>query len=608
MDNNQSVSNSDDPKIVDKGNQSTENQVEYLDLDPPFALPGSDKKLKADTIYLSLRSETNPESEVPIESLQAFFKQLQKPGKYCLGEIIGQGGSGVVQAAIDKNCLRPVAMKTMHADKNKGKDYLRFIEEIQITAQLEHPNIVPVHEIGIHNNRIFYTMKMIKGKSLQEILQDIRRGKPETIKRFPLISLLSIFQRVCDAVSYAHSKHVLHRDLKPENIMIGDYGEVMLMDWGLAKILDNDGESKVVSRETLLNFSELSIDSIRKQNRDKSETINDGIFGTPQFIAPEMILERESSYKSDIYSMGCILYNILTLRYPVEGENLSEILRQVVEGDLVDPKNYLDGLDQVDHYVLGHCPNGKIPIALIAVTQKAIATQPEDRYDTVKDLQKDVTAYLGGFATKAEEANIYRRILLKINRQKRESILLMISLMLFVFLVIWFLYNLQSEKKASAKSISDAREQMLLLSRKFDKLNKKGKSFYAESQKQLEKQDYAEALKSINSALVIAPENVAFLKTKAQILESDLKFSKALAVYKKINAEVDCSKNIALCRKLAELKMSDYSNHISVFLKLHELMKEQGRLTESRALMQYILKLSNTNRSNLTLPDLPGPN
>jgi Protein kinase domain/Inner membrane component of T3SS, cytoplasmic domain len=151
----------------------------------------------------------------------------------------GVGGMGKVQEVLDKPLGRPVAMKLMLVPESL-REQERFIHEARITGQLEHPSIVPVHELNVdHEGRIFYTMKLLRGLTLAEVLKLLSAGNGEASQRYDLPALLIIYQKLCDAIAFAHSRKptVIHRDLKPENIMVGEYGEVQVMDWGLAKII-----------------------------------------------------------------------------------------------------------------------------------------------------------------------------------------------------------------------------------------------------------------------------------------------------------------------------------------------------------------------------------
>jgi serine/threonine protein kinase len=152
--------------------------------------------------------------------------------RYTIGNTVAHGGMGTILHARDLNLRRTVAMKVILPGKEDSEQYtLRFMQEAQLTAQLEHPNIVPVHELGTsEQGKPFYTMKFVQGTTLHDLLEKIKAGDPETMAVFSLAHLLTIFQKVCDAVAFTHSRGVIHRDLKPENIMIGEYGEVLVMD------------------------------------------------------------------------------------------------------------------------------------------------------------------------------------------------------------------------------------------------------------------------------------------------------------------------------------------------------------------------------------------
>ena len=157
-------------------------------------------------------------------------------GEYTLVREIARGGMGQIYFGEDPQLKRHVAVKVSSVSE-AGEDP-RFSKEAEVLAQLAHPNIVPIHNIGVDaQGRPFYSMKLVKGRTLQAVLNLIRDGDAAAIKDYPRATLLTIFRKVCDAMMFAHSKGILHRDLKPENIMVGEYGEVLVMDWGLAKVL-----------------------------------------------------------------------------------------------------------------------------------------------------------------------------------------------------------------------------------------------------------------------------------------------------------------------------------------------------------------------------------
>ena len=178
------------------------------------------------------------------KSVREIISQAKKDTKYIIDNVIGKGGMGAVLGTIDQDIRRKVAMKVMLPENRSDTlKVIRFLEEAQVTGQLEHPNIVPVHEIGIDEKaRIYFTMKLVQGENLETIIGKCDKGNQEYLKKYSLGVLLQLFMKVCDGMSYAHAKGVLHRDLKPENIMIGGFGEVLVMDWDSGEAFRKPGE------------------------------------------------------------------------------------------------------------------------------------------------------------------------------------------------------------------------------------------------------------------------------------------------------------------------------------------------------------------------------
>ena len=348
-----------------------------------------------------------------IDSLEAGGEQ-----KYHVGERIAAGGMGAILDARDLNLKRRIAMKVMHhPDRVSESQLARFIEEAQVTGQLEHPSIVPVHELGIDaHGRPFYTMKLLKGRTLQAILEDLKEGgageaAEKTFEDWPLGKLLNAFARICEAMRYAHSKGVIHRDLKPENIMVGEFGEVQVLDWGLAKILGRE-ETAVEDPDND------QVESVRSGGDSGRFLSMDGsIAGTPQYMAPEQANGKikELDERTDVYALGAILYQILTLRAPVDGPTLQAILVAAAKGQVIPPEDLVTE-------PLPHCPNEKIPAALSAMAMKALAHDPAKRYQKVEDLTADLEKHQAGFATEAEEAGTWRQAQLFLRRHKTIAI------------------------------------------------------------------------------------------------------------------------------------------------------------------------------------------
>lgn len=275
------------------------------------------------------------------------------PSRYTLGEPLGAGGVGEVRAAHDAVLRREVAIKRLIRDLPGTRD--RFVAEAQVTAQLDHPNIVPVHDLGVDaDGRLYLAMKRVRGRSLAELLES-----PDA----PVLEgRLDIFRKVCDAVAFAHARGVLHRDLKPDNIMVGAFGEVLVMDWGLARA--------VGARDAPVQVDRFEGDALRTRDGQ--------VAGTPAFMAPEQAEGRLDALdaRTDVYGLGAVLYTLLTGRAPFSGEPLV-VLEAVKRGRFSPPGRV-----------------ARVPRELDAVVRKAMALRPDDRYASVDALREDIEAWL----------------------------------------------------------------------------------------------------------------------------------------------------------------------------------------------------------------------
>ena len=323
--------------------------------------------------------------------------------RYKFIRTIGFGGMKAVLLVEDRDTGREIAMALIPDFRDRPhRDLERFVSEARINAMLEHPNIVPVHDIGIDaSGAPYFTMKYLRGKMLEKIIKKLRSGDAEATERYTLFRRLQIFLRVCNAIDFAHSHGVCHLDIKPSNINIGDYGEVVVLDWGLARMLDENGRAKLDDR------------------RPK---------GTPGYIAPEYLDPASAGQvgvRSDIYSLGALLYALLTLEAPLAGRSVEEILRHTAAGDVPRPSLA--------------APERDIPASLDAVCMKAMTRKPEGRYASVKELRDEINAYLAGFSTQAEHAGPVRQVALFTARNWM-TLLLVLAALLIAALVLALLY------------------------------------------------------------------------------------------------------------------------------------------------------------------------
>lgn len=287
--------------------------------------------------------------------------------RYRILELIGQGGMGSVYLALDQQLDRNVAFKVVRTASATGQESARMRREARVIARLEHPGIVPVHDIGVlPDGRTFYVMKWIRGQGLAEYVRD--RPMPERIR---------LFLRICEPVAFAHANGVVHRDLKPANIMVGEFGEVLVLDWGVARVRDE---------------AEPGATGVPGSPSDAALTGDGVVIGTPGYMAPEQAGGHTTlvDHRTDIYALGAILRSLLVTRSR----------------------------------------------ALLSVCEKAMAPTREQRYQAVLALSQDLVRYLDGAAVLAHREGLLERAGRIIRRYRTPLLLILAYLLMRVVLAL----------------------------------------------------------------------------------------------------------------------------------------------------------------------------
>jgi serine/threonine-protein kinase len=341
----------------------------------------------------------------PEESMDWSFSLGQSTaegGRFRLLRHHARGGIGVVFVALDSELHREVALKQIqpqHADDPTSR--ARFLIEAEVTGRLEHPGIVPVYGLGTSDRgRPFYAMRFVRGQSLKDAVESFhqadRRSARDPVERaLALRQLLGRFIDVCNAIGYAHSRGVLHRDLKPANVLLGPYGETLVVDWGLAKVVGREDPTPRPAAEMTLRPASPA---------GNSETMAGAAIGTPLYMSPEQAEGRLAQIgpASDIYCLGGTLYCLLAGRPALEGLEVDEIMTRVRRGEIPPPSQI----------------NPRVPAALGAIVSKAMALRPSDRYASARDLAEEVERWLADEPISAHREPVWERARRWMRRRK----------------------------------------------------------------------------------------------------------------------------------------------------------------------------------------------
>ncbi len=293
--------------------------------------------------------------------------------KYDDFQPLTEGGTATLETCVDKNLHRIVVYKKLHPHLQKNEvEVRRFLREARVTSMIPHPGTVPVYELGRdRQGNLFFTMKKLSGRDLRDILQKLADGDATTAIEFNLPRLVDILIAACQTMAYAHREGVIHRDLKPANILVGQFGEVMVLDWGLAKV---EGETTQLAEPIRSGKEKIRLELTRPGSR----------YGTPLYMSPEQARgDSDVDGRSDVYNLSSILFEMLTLRTLVSGQDLDEVLDAILHKPIPRPRE-----------IVGKARY--IPYELEAICMKGLERDPARRYQSVEALADDLIRYRSG--------------------------------------------------------------------------------------------------------------------------------------------------------------------------------------------------------------------
>jgi eukaryotic-like serine/threonine-protein kinase len=320
--------------------------------------------VKGRTVTASRGAESGSDKAWPATCHRDDCLSSRDPNRYEICGVHGQGGLGRVLIAYDRDLGRPVAVKELL--RSSPRNETRFVREARITARLEHPAIVPVHDAGCWpNGESFYTMKLVAGRPLKELYSERRTLKER-------LTLLPNVLAVADAIAYAHSKKIIHRDIKPSNVIVGEFGETVVIDWGLAKDLSTPEEA-------------VEDDPRRCRVGSGGEiTVLGEILGTPAYMSPEQARGESVDEKTDIYALGTLVYELLAGRRPYSNAETTE------------PTDVLAAVRDLLPQDVRKAAGEHVPEELVAIVRHAMARDPRQRYDSAAELAADLRRFQNG--------------------------------------------------------------------------------------------------------------------------------------------------------------------------------------------------------------------
>ncbi len=398
--------------------------------------------------HVSLEGAPTTENSPSSELLRRLEAHAPSNFRYRLIGEVGRGGMGAVLRVWDEDLRRTLAMKVVIGKEDAAtsgetppvdsRTLGRFLEEAQVTGQLDHPGIVPVHELGLDSSgRVYFTMKLVKGEDLRQIYEHVLTGKDG----WNQTRALGVLLKVCEAMSYAHDKGVIHRDLKPANVMVGKYGEVYVMDWGLARVLGKKDQHDL--RIQVEPKTSVSVQTERREEREETPdspivTMDGDVVGTPAYMPPEQARGETAALgpQSDVYAVGAMLYHLLAAQMPFIPRNAKVSARTVLMRVLEGPPLPVATL----------APDA--PAELVAICEKAMTREASQRYPDTRALAEDLRAFLEHRVVGAYETGTWAETRKWVQRNRALAASLATAvLLLLVGLTTSLMFKARADKK-----------------------------------------------------------------------------------------------------------------------------------------------------------------
>lgn len=308
---------------------------------------------------------------------------------------LGEGAMGEVELVRDNDIRRTVAVKRLRGEANTADALLRFADEVRIVGQLEHPSIVPIYDVGRDEaNRIYLVMKHLDGRTMEDVIEALRQGDAETRRQFTLAQRVHVFLGVLDAIRYAHARGIVHRDIKPANLMIGPFGEVTVLDWGIAK--------PIARRDTETAVEPLDRTALESADARLLETRLGSLAGTPLYMSPEQAAGRNDAIdeRSDVYALCVVLYEWLVLTHPLAGERtVTEVLARIIARDY-------SAADLRDPAIASG-----VPMEYVQIIARGLQRDPARRFQSTSELEDALKAVLAGKVRIACHVTLAKRTL-----------------------------------------------------------------------------------------------------------------------------------------------------------------------------------------------------